>query len=388
MTITRDYYEVLSIERTADGSEVKRAYRRLAMKYHPDRNPGDPEAERLFKEAAEAYEVLSSTERRRIYDQYGHEGLRSRPGHDFRSMHVEDIFSMFEDILGGFGGRTGRGRPQQKRGYDLETEVTVSMMEVLTGTECDVEIDRQDVCDTCGGTGARPGTSPETCTTCNGNGQVQQAGLGGMFRMVSACPTCRGRGTVVTERCDDCRGHGRATVHRSLLVRIPAGIADGQAIRVTGEGEPPPPEVSPDGSGTPGDLHVVIRVQPDDRFERDGDNLIVVEPVAFTQLAIGATVTIDTLDGTHELEIPAGTQTNELFRIASAGLPNLRSGKRGDMVVIVRLVVPRKLTERQKTLLSEYAETEDTPVNEANGSFWEKIKDVVTGGGSQSDKEK
>ncbi len=208
-----------------------------------------------------------------------------------------------------------------------------------------------------------------------------------MFRMVSACPTCRGRGTVVAERCDDCRGHGRATAHRSLLVRIPAGIGDGQAIRVTGEGEPPSPEVSPDGSGTPGDLHVVIRVQSDERFERDGDNLIVVEPVAFTQLAIGATVTIDTLDGRHELEIPAGTQTNELFRIAAAGLPNLRSGKRGDMVVIVRLVVPRKLTERQRALLGEYAETEDTPVNETSGSFWEKFKDVVTGGRSQDDKE-
>ena len=212
MASTRCYYEILNIERTASGDEVKRAYRRLAMKYHPDRNPGDSEAEASFKEAAEAYEVLSDSERRRAYDQFGRDGLRSRPGHDFRTMHVEDIFSMFDDIFGGGGGgRSRRGR-QAVRGYDLETQVELTLEEVLEGTETEVVFSRVDVCETCEGTGAKPGSTPESCKTCGGAGQVEQAGLGGMFRMVTNCPACAGRGSVVTDRCDDCRGQGRVSV--------------------------------------------------------------------------------------------------------------------------------------------------------------------------------
>jgi len=389
MTVTRCYYEILTITRTASGDEIKRAYRRLAMKFHPDRNPGDMEAERSFKEAAEAYEVLSDGEKRRTYDQFGHEGLRGRghAGHDFNNMNVEDILSMFNDILGGRGGGGGfgGGRPQQRRGYDLETEVQITFDEVLTGTECDVEFDRVDVCNTCSGNGGKPGTTPTTCATCGGQGKVAQAGLGGMFRMVSACPACRGRGTVITEKCEDCHGQGRTPVHRKLRVRIPAGIHNGQAVRVGGEGEPPSPEISPDGSGTKGDLHVVVRVEEDDRFEREGDHLIKIVPVAFTQLALGATITVESLDGEHDLDIPKGTQTNEIFRIETAGLPSLRSGKRGDLVVIVRLVVPDKLSDEQLALLTEYAETEHVPVHEdkgsgdTGGSFWDKLKEAVTG---------
>ncbi len=385
MPVTRDYYEILTITRSANSDEIKRAYRRLAMKYHPDRNPGDEEAERNFKEAAEAYEVLSDVNKRKTYDQFGHEGLRGRghAGHDFNNMNVEDIFSMFNDILGGRGsGGFGGGRPRQSRGYDLETEVQISFNDVLTSTECDVEFDRVDVCKTCTGSGAKPGTSPTTCSTCGGQGKVAQAGLGGMFRMVSACPACRGRGTVITEKCEDCRGQGRTPVHRKLRVRIPAGIHDGQAVRVGGEGEPPSQEISPDGSGTQGDLHVVVRINEDDRFEREGDHLIKIMPVAFTQLALGAKITVDSLDGVHELDIPSGTQTNEIFRIEAAGLPNLRTGKHGDLVVIVRLVVPKKLSDEQRTLLTEYADTEHVPVHEGNdsgGSFWDKLKDAVTG---------
>ena len=384
MTATRDYYDVLSLQRDSSAEDVKRAYRRLAMKYHPDRNPGDEEAERSFKECAEAYEVLSDPERRRVYDAHGHAGLRGRPGHDFRSMNVEDIFSMFDDILGGFGGRASR-QPRQRRGYDLETDVEITLHDVLTGTECDVEFDRLDVCGGCSGSGAAPGSVPASCTTCNGNGQVQQAGLGGMFRMVSTCPTCRGRGSIISEHCKDCSGRGRMAVHRSLRVRIPAGVHDGQAVRVGGEGEPPAPEVSPDGSGTPGDLHVLVRVSGDDRFERDGDHLITVAAVTFTQLAMGASIEVDGLDGTKELEIPSGTQPSTVFRIGGAGLPSLRSGRRGGLVVVARLIVPRKLADEQQRLLKEYAATEDVPVNEPNGSFWDKLRDVVTGGRERED---
>ncbi|MBC8523125.1 molecular chaperone DnaJ [PVC group bacterium] len=384
MTVTRDYYEILSVTRSADCEEIKRAYRRLAMKYHPDRNPGDAEAERNFKEAAEAYEVLSDSSKRQTYDQFGHEGLRGRghAGHDFHNMNVEDIFSMFNDILGGRGGGFGGGRQRQHRGYDLETEVQISFQEVLTGTECDVEFDRVDVCKTCSGSGSKPGTNPQTCATCDGQGKVAQAGLGGMFRMVSACPACRGRGSVITEKCEDCLGQGRTPVHRKLRVQIPAGIHDGQAVRVGGEGEPPAPNISPEGSGPHGDLHVLVRVAIDDRFEREGDHLIRIVPVAFTQLALGATITVESLECEHELDIPSGTQTNEIFRINAAGLPSLRTGKRGDLVVIVRLVVPVKLSDEQRTLLKEYAETEHTPVHDddtSGGSFWDKLKDAVTG---------
>jgi molecular chaperone DnaJ len=380
MSISRCYYEVLDIDRTADGTDIKRSYRRLAMKFHPDRNPDNANAEKSFKECAEAYEVLSDPQKKQIYDQYGHEGLRGRghAGHDFNTMNVEDIFSMFNDILGGGRGASG-GRRREARGYDLETDVEISLEEVLTGAERDVEFDRLDICETCDGNGAKPGTTPETCATCQGQGKVAQQGLGGMFRMVSACPACDGRGSVVKEKCDTCYGRGRIAVHRKLCVKIPAGIHHGQAVRVGGEGEPPIPEVSPDGTGARGDLHVLVRVEDESRFERDGDHLIHVISVAFTQLALGSTIEVDSIDETHSLEIPAGTQTNEIFRINGAGLPDLRTGRRGDLVVIVRLAVPTKLSDDQRELLAEYAKTEDIPVHESEASFWDKLKGAVIG---------
>ncbi len=377
MSVTRCYYEVLDISRSADSSEIKSSYRRLAMKFHPDRNPDDGEAEKNFKECAEAYEVLSDPQKKQIYDQYGHDGLRGRghAGRNFNTMNVEDIFSMFNDILGNRGG----GRQRQARGYDLETDVEISFEEVLTGTERDVEFDRLDVCDTCGGDGAKAGTTPVNCGTCQGQGKVAQQGLGGMFRMVTACQACNGRGSVVREKCEDCYGRGRVSVHRKLRVKIPAGIHHGQAVRVAGEGEPPVPEASLSGAGQRGDLHVLVRVSEDNRFERDGDHLIQIVSVAFTQLALGSTIDVESIDATHSLEIPAGTQTNEIFRIDSAGLPDLRSGRRGDLVIIVRLAVPTKLTEDQRTLLEEYAKSEHIPVHEAETSFWDKLKGAVTG---------
>ncbi|MEM7227839.1 MAG: molecular chaperone DnaJ [Planctomycetota bacterium] len=384
MTTTRDYYEVLGVAKDASADDIKRSYRRLAMKFHPDRNPDNAEAEERFKECASAYEVLSDPEKRARYDQYGHAGLRGTPGHDFRHMDPQDIFSMFDEIFGGAfsggGGRSRRTRRGAPRGYDLETNVEISFEEVLTGAEREVEFKRLDVCQTCEGSGAKPGTQPTICQTCEGQGQVQQAGLGGMFRMVTACPHCQGRGTVVQDKCGDCRGRGRVSVKRTLSIKIPPGIHDGQAVRVPSEGEPPPPEQVPSGEGVRGDLHVVVRVKAHERFERDADDVLIAIPMSYAQMALGAELLVPTVDSDAELTVPAGTQHASVFRIPGKGFPNLRSGKRGDLVVIAQLIVPRKLSEKQRRLLSDYAETEDLDVGGQGGGFWGKLKDAVTGG--------
>ena len=378
MPTTRCYYEVLSVERTASSTEIKTSYRRLAMKFHPDRNPGDSEAEANFKEAAQAYEVLSDPERRARYDQHGHEGLRGTPGHDFGRMNVEDIFSMFNDIFG--GGMGGGQQRRQPRGFDLETEVEIELEEILEGTTREVEFKRLDVCEPCEGSGAKPGTTPITCPTCQGNGKVQRAGMGGMFQMVVPCPNCKGRGELITEKCSDCKGQGRVAVKRLLEVSIPAGIREGQVIRIQGEGEPPRPEEQPDGSGTRGDLHVVIRVTPSDQFERDGDDLVTVAPIAFAQAALGAAIEIPTLEGeTTELTIAPGTQHGAIHRLEGLGLPHLRGGARGDLVVILQLVVPKRLNENQRELLSKYAETEQLDFDQKSSSLWSRIRESFSG---------
>jgi len=388
MTTTRDYYEVLGVDKSADADEVKRAYRRLAMKHHPDKNPDDKGAEQKFKEAAEAYEVLSDDSKRKLYDQYGRDGLRGHGAatHDFNRMNVDDIFSMFNDIFaggggggGGFGGQQQRGRRAVARGYDLETQVSMTLEEVLTGASKEVEFTRMDVCDTCTGSGAKPGTEAETCSTCQGQGKVQQAGLGGMFRMVVACPACRGRGTVIQDKCGTCHGRGRTGKKRSLSVKIPAGVHHGQAVRVQGEGEPPAAEQSPDGSGVRGDLHVVVRVEDHDLFERDGDHLLMEMPISFTQAALGAEITVPTLDDSRMVTIKKGTQYGELLRIEGAGLPNLRSGRRGDLIVVVKIETPKKLSSKQEELLRAFAETEDKDVNPESHGFVKKIKDLLGG---------
>lgn len=377
MATQRDYYEILSVERTADGETIKRSYRKLALKYHPDRNPGDAECEARFKECAEAYEVLSDGEKRSRYDRFGHEGLRGTSGHNFRHMDPSDIFSMFEDIFGDMGGggggrgqRAGRGQRGQ-RGYDLETQVVLTLEEVYSGAEHEVEFTRQDLCAACGGNGAKPGTQPITCVTCGGVGQVQQAGFGGMFRMVTTCPACRGAGKAFKEKCPDCRGSGRKPKKRTLGVKVPAGIHDGQAIRVTGEGEPGV------GGGPRGDLHVVIRVQEHKLFTREDDHLVLKMPVSFTQAALGATVKVPTLNGEAELVIKPGTQHGELFRLQGKGLPNLRSGRKGDLAVLLLVEIPKKLSGRQEELLREFAGTENSDVMPQSRKFWDKIRDSL-----------
>lgn len=382
MPTTRDYYEILGIEKAADAEEIKRAYRRLAMKYHPDRNPGDAEAEGKFKEAAEAYEILSDPAKRQRYDQFGHEGVRGQgaAAHDFSRMNVQDIFSMFQDIFnGGMGGGGVGGRRGPARGYDLETEVTLSLEDVLKGCEREVEFTRLDVCEKCTGSGAKPGAKPIQCPTCGGQGKVQQSGLGGMFRMVTACPSCGGRGQVVREFCDGCRGKGRIPKTRKLVVKIPPGIQEGQAVRIAGEGEPPPPEASPNGDGMRGDLHVIVKVKDHELFSREGDHLVLEMPLPFAQAALGAEIEVPTLEGREKLTIPAGTQHGHLFRVTGHGLPNLRNGRRGDLAVAVKIEVPRKLSKKQQELLREFAATDGKSVNPESDSFWKKVKDVFGG---------
>jgi len=380
MATKRDYYEILGVSRSADGEQIKRAYRKLAMKYHPDRNPGDEEAEVKFKEAAEAYEVLTDPSKRERYDRYGHEGLRGTSGHDFSHMDAGDIFSMFEDIFGGFGGfgGAGRGRRGQRaqRGYDLETQVEITLEEVLHGCEKEIDFTREDLCENCNGTGGKPGSEPIVCATCGGAGKVQQSGFGGMFRMVTSCPSCQGQGRYYGEKCGSCHGKGRKPRHRVLTVRVPAGVREGQAVRVAGEGEPGP---AGNGSEGPrGDLHVVVTIKEHKLFERDGDHLILRMPISFTQAALGATIETPTLEDQEQITIRPGSQHGDMIRLEGRGLPNLRSGQRGDMIVLQMIEIPKKLSAKQKELLREFAETEDRSVMPHSNGFWERIKEYLS----------
>lgn len=376
MPSKRDYYEVLSVEKTASADEIKKAYRKAALKYHPDKNPGDKEAEMRFKECAEAYEVLSDSDKRSRYDQHGHEGLRGSTVRDYSHMQNEDIFSMFNDIFGqAFGGQRGQRRNpnQPTRGYDLETQTEITLKDVAQGCERTIDFTRQDICETCKGSGAKPGTSRKKCSTCNGHGQVAQRGFGGMFQMITTCPSCMGQGSMVDTPCPTCDGQGRTPKKRSITVKIPAGIFDGQAVRVRGEGEPG------DNGGPNGDLHVYVRVKQHEFFQRDENNLVIQMPISFAQAALGAEVEIPTLFGKSTIRIPAGTQYGALVTVKGNGLPDLRGGPNGDLVVQVLIEIPRKLTKDQEKILREYAAAEEKHVLPAQKSFLEKLKSYVIG---------
>lgn len=367
----RDYYEVLEVSRDASAEEIKKAYRRKAHQHHPDRNQSDPSAESRFKEAAEAYEVLSNSERRARYDQFGHAGMGGAGLHDFSHMDVGDIFSMFTDIFGG-GRRRGGGT-------DLQAEVEITLAEVASGAERSLEFTRREACDTCSGSGAAPGSKRRTCGTCGGYGQVEQtSGFGALFgRVITTCPACRGRGSTVVTPCGTCRGSGRVQRDRVVTVRIPAGIQDGQAVRLRGEGEP-----GEDGTHR-GDLHCYVRVRQHPFLERGGNDLLCRMPISFTQAALGAKVEVPTLDGKAELKIPAGTQHGQLFRLSGMGLPDLRSGRRGDELVEVLVEIPKRLNKDQEALLRRFAETEDRTVMPASRGFFDKVMEYLSGLGGQ-----
>ncbi len=374
MARKRDYYEVLGVSRDASPEEIKRAYRKAALKYHPDRNKS-PDAEERFKEAAEAYEVLSDPEKRNRYDRYGHAGVNGSGLHDFSHMRADDIFSIFGDLFGEmFAGQTRR---RDSGGVSIEVEVEIDLTEVATGVEKTLRFERIDFCDRCGGRGGEPGSRPATCRTCGGYGQVERQTTMGFFvtRSVIDCPTCHGRGQVITRPCRKCRGTGRHPKECVVTVKIPPGVHDGQRIRLRGEGEPGASGMSR------GDLYCVVRVREHPFFVRDGDNLICRLPISFTQAALGAQVEVPTLTGTTPLKIPPGTQHGDTFRLAGQGLPNLQSGRRGDEIVQVIVEIPRKLTREQQELLRRFAATEDRSVLPESRGFFERVREYFTGGG-------
>lgn len=375
----RDYYEVLGVDKNAGVDDIKRAYRRLAIKYHPDKNPGDKEAEAKFKECAEAYEVLSDSEKRARYDQYGHAGLQGSGIHDYSRMNVEDIFGalnlddIFGDLFGGggFGGRSRRAAAARgpRRGYDLETVVELTLDDVSKGVEKSIEFTRQDLCDECLGTGALKGSSPVKCPTCGGNGQVAQAGLGGFFQMVTTCPKCKGSGTIISNPCKKCRGSGRMAKKRLVTVKIPAGVHEGQGVRVSGEGEPG------FNGGPRGDLYCYVRLKEHPFLQRDGVDLIANVPISFTQASLGGVIEVPSLNGMKELKIPPGTQFGDVFRIKGQGLPDIRTKRNGDELVQIMVEIPKKLNSQQEELLRQFAQTEDKTVLPKTKGFFEKLKE-------------
>lgn len=368
----RDYYDVLGVERTAGPDELKRSYRKLALKLHPDRNPDDPEAERRFKEAAEAYQVLSDEEKRSRYDRYGHDGLDGVGVGNFSSFG--DIFSAFGDVFGEggglFGNLFGGGGGGPRRGPDLHARIHLTFEEMAKGVEKTVELSRREICETCDGSGSKPGVSPVTCTTCRGYGQVQQAQA--FFSIRTVCPQCRGAGQLIVDPCADCRGEGRVVRPREITVRVPAGIDDGARLRLAGEGE------TGDDGAARGDLLCEVRVSKHPFLERHGRDLIVVMPIGVAQAALGAPVQVPTLDGQKSLKVPSGTQSGDVRTMAGLGLPDPRGYGCGDLHVRLLVEIPRKLTARQRELLRELAETEEQNVSPERKSFFDKVKEYFS----------
>ena len=363
----RDYYEVLGVNRDASDDDIKKSYRRLAMKHHPDRNPDKPKAEELFKEAKEAYEVLSDGNKRAAYDQYGHAGVDPSAGAGAAGMGgFADAFGdIFGDIFGG-----GRGRSNVYRGADLRYNLEIGLEEAARGTETKIRIPTMEECDTCKGTGAKPGTKPVKCTTCDGHGQVRMQQ--GFFSIQQTCPKCRGAGKMVEQPCSTCRGAGRIKQHKTLSVKIPAGVDEGDRIRLSGEGE------AGVNSGPPGDLYVVIHLKQHAVFQRDHNDLHCEMPISFTTAALGGEIEIPTLDGYAKIKIPAETQSGKVFRLRGKGIKGVRSSSHGDLLCHVVVETPVNLTARQRELLAELEAINNKDVGEHNPrakSWMDKVKE-------------
>ncbi len=366
----RDYYEILGVGRDADAGAIKKAYRRLALKYHPDKNPGDPQAEELFKEAAEAYTVLSDPEKRQRYDRFGKAGLGPQGGfHGFD----QEVFGDFADILGdffgfGFGSIFGGGgrRRAQRPGQDLRYDIEIEFEEAVRGAETRIQVPRTERCPECGGRGTKERDGIQACSQCGGRGQVvfQQ----GFFTLSRTCGRCRGEGRIVTKPCPECRGAGRVRRERTLSVRIPAGVDDGMQLRLAGEGE------ASAESGPPGDLYVVIHVPEHPVFRRDGDHIRCEVPVSFSRAALGGRVKVPTVEGEADLDIPAGTQTGTVFKIAGKGAPVLNGRGRGDLLVTVVVHTPTHLSPAQQELLERLADVESEPGSEKG--LFDRVKDI------------
>ena len=365
----RDYYEVLSVARDADGAELKKAYRARALEDHPDRNPGDEAAEERFKEASEAYAVLSDPEKRQAYDRFGFAGAGGQGGFqdDGDLGNFSDLFGdLFGDMFG--GSRGGQRRTRGQRGADLRYNLEVELSDVIKGLQAQIQIPKMRPCGSCEGSGARAGTSPETCPQCRGSGQMilQQ----GFFRISRPCDGCSGGGQIVRERCADCRGAGRIEGEQTIKVSVPPGVDDGTRLRLNGEGE------AGISGGPPGDLYVVMSIKADPRFERDGVDLHYAAPVSFPQAALGAQIDVPTIDGNVEMTIPAGIQSGKVLRLRGKGVPSLQSSGRGDQLVHVFVEVPTKLNARQRELLEELAEESGGLGSQPSRSFLDKLRNV------------
>jgi molecular chaperone DnaJ len=374
MAVRRDYYEILGVDRKASEEEIKKAYRKLALQYHPDRNPGDKDAELSFKEAAEAYEVLRDPQKRARYDQFGFDGLNADGFHGFSSS--DDIFSAFGDIFSEFfgfsAGARGRGGPRPQAGADLRYNLSVSFRDAAKGAEAKISIPKDATCSECNGSGARPGTSATTCKHCNGVGQVYQSQ--GFFRLAATCPVCRGQGQVIADPCPRCRGRGVVQEVKELAVRIPAGVDNGNRLRLRGEGEPG------QYGGPPGDLYVVIYVEEDKTFSRRGQDLITSVEITFVQAALGDKILVPTLDDPVTLTIPKGTQSNNVFTLKGQGLPFLGSAHQGDLLVEVKVRTPSGLNKRQEELLREFQQIEESKPMKKVKDFFKKAGKAMSGG--------
>ncbi len=359
----RDYYEVLGVPRNATQEEIKKAYRALAFKYHPDRNPGDKEAEERFKEASEAYEVLRDPEKRRIYDLYGHEGL-GRSGYEgFKT--YQDIFSSFSDIFEeffnfGFGGSSRRNRTASRPGNDLLYSMTISFEEAVFGTEKEIEIQTYVLCEACGGSGALPGTGEVVCPSCNGYGQIFQTH--GFFRIGTTCSRCKGSGRILKAPCSVCKGEGRVERKKRVTVKIPAGVDNGTRLRLKNEGE------CGYRGGPPGDLFIQIEVEPHEIFERDGSTLYVKVPIHFVEAILGGDIEVPTLEGMETIRIEPGTKPGSVIRLPGRGVPILKTGKRGDLLIEIDVEIPKEISKRQKELLQEFLRLEKE--NRAKKRIW------------------
>lgn len=364
-TTKRDYYEVLGVSRTVSSHDLSRAYRKLAIKYHPDSNPDDEDAIAKFKEAAEAYEVLSDEQKRARYDQYGHAGV-GNDGGGFQD--VGDIFEAFGDMFGGtifedfFGGRS---RKRVRRGADIRCDVTLDLEEAASGTRKKVSLTRHEMCGTCEGSGAEPGSEPQVCARCRGQGQVVQAT--GILRVQTTCPQCRGRGKVITTPCKQCDGSGALPREVLLEVAIPAGVDDGMRVRLAGEGQ-----ASPDG-GPAGDAYCFIKIRPHKIFHREGNELVLQVPLSYSQAVLGTEIEIPTLGGRHTLQIPRGTQSGEVFQLRGLGMPDPRNNQRGNLLVQTFVEIPKKVGGKQEELLRKLAELEDEHVTPHRKSFFERV---------------
>lgn len=343
-----DYYTTLGVDRSASAEQIKKNYRKLAMKYHPDKNPGDKTAEEKFKEAAEAYEVLSDPEKRDIYNRYGHEGLSGTGFQGFSGF--EDIFSSFGDIFEDiFGFSTGRARSRTaaRPGADLRYDLKISFMDAVFGTSINVELEKYENCTGCGGTGAKQGTKPEICPTCQGIGQVTQKS--GFFSISTTCPQCRGAGRIIKNPCRTCRGTGKEKISKSVHLKIPPGVETGSRLRLRDEGE------EGEFGGPRGDLYVFIHVEPHGFFERKGDDILCRVPISITQAALGATIKVPTLNGDEKIKVPKGTQYGKIFRLKGKGISHLRGFGRGDQIVQTLVEVPTNLSRKEEKVLKELA---------------------------------